>query len=295
MTPDEIIAQLLRVQRQPPIDALRAADAHRVELAPRLLASLAEIVARPALLEEDSELQVPFFAMYLLAAWREPAAHSLLLGFLRLPGDQCLDLSGDIVTEDMDRMLAQTAGGDPRGLLSLARDESVNAWARVAAIKALALLANWGELTRAALIGHYRDLIAAAGPPRHLDDPGPVLAEFVCCALDLQLVELRDELLALFDRGWIDETIVGDRDTVTADFQRPPVQPLAAPITDVVAATRWWGCYERHPRPKTAPIIPDSAGRADALPQPYHAPPKVGRNDPCPCGSGKKYKKCCGG
>lgn len=23
--------------------------------------------------------------------------------------------------------------------------------------------------------------------------------------------------------------------------------------------------------------------------------PKVGRNDPCPCGSGKKYKKCCGG
>jgi uncharacterized protein YecA (UPF0149 family) len=22
-------------------------------------------------------------------------------------------------------------------------------------------------------------------------------------------------------------------------------------------------------------------------------PPKVGRNDPCPCGSGKKFKKCC--
>ncbi|MHC5061039.1 MAG: SEC-C metal-binding domain-containing protein, partial [Planctomycetota bacterium] len=22
--------------------------------------------------------------------------------------------------------------------------------------------------------------------------------------------------------------------------------------------------------------------------------PKVGRNQPCPCGSGKKYKKCCG-
>ncbi|MCA3041361.1 MAG: SEC-C domain-containing protein [Rhodocyclaceae bacterium] len=22
--------------------------------------------------------------------------------------------------------------------------------------------------------------------------------------------------------------------------------------------------------------------------------PKVGRNDPCPCGSGQKFKKCCG-
>ena len=26
----------------------------------------------------------------------------------------------------------------------------------------------------------------------------------------------------------------------------------------------------------------------------YSGQVKVGRNDPCPCGSGKKYKKCCG-
>ena len=29
-------------------------------------------------------------------------------------------------------------------------------------------------------------------------------------------------------------------------------------------------------------------------PAPVKAGPKVGRNDPCPCGSGKKYKHCCG-
>jgi len=28
-------------------------------------------------------------------------------------------------------------------------------------------------------------------------------------------------------------------------------------------------------------------------PAPAKAPPRVGRNDYCPCGSGKKYKKCC--
>jgi uncharacterized protein YecA (UPF0149 family) len=27
---------------------------------------------------------------------------------------------------------------------------------------------------------------------------------------------------------------------------------------------------------------------------PQHTGKKVGRNEPCPCGSGKKYKKCCG-
>jgi SWIM/SEC-C metal-binding protein len=29
-------------------------------------------------------------------------------------------------------------------------------------------------------------------------------------------------------------------------------------------------------------------------PKPNQAGEKVGRNEPCPCGSGKKYKKCCG-
>ena len=28
--------------------------------------------------------------------------------------------------------------------------------------------------------------------------------------------------------------------------------------------------------------------------QPFRAPFKIGRNSPCPCGSGKKYKNCCG-
>jgi preprotein translocase subunit SecA len=35
---------------------------------------------------------------------------------------------------------------------------------------------------------------------------------------------------------------------------------------------------------------PPQAGKR----QPVHAEPKVGRNDPCPCGSGKKYKHCHG-
>ena len=35
-------------------------------------------------------------------------------------------------------------------------------------------------------------------------------------------------------------------------------------------------------------------GQPPATEQVVRQGPKVGRNDPCPCGSGKKYKKCCG-
>jgi preprotein translocase subunit SecA len=36
-----------------------------------------------------------------------------------------------------------------------------------------------------------------------------------------------------------------------------------------------------------------SDGRSQVQ-QPVRVEKKVGRNEPCPCGSGKKYKKCCG-
>ena len=39
------------------------------------------------------------------------------------------------------------------------------------------------------------------------------------------------------------------------------------------------------------PMLPTSAANDEPF---IRAEPKVSRNDPCPCGSGKKYKKCCG-
>ena len=35
-------------------------------------------------------------------------------------------------------------------------------------------------------------------------------------------------------------------------------------------------------------------GRVPRTKQVIRTGPKIGRNEPCPCGSGKKYKKCCG-
>ena len=51
---------------------------------------------------------------------------------------------------------------------------------------------------------------------------------------------------------------------------------------------------ERRQKRQMAQLSFVGAGDAMAAPQPVHTDKKVGRNDPCPCGSGKKYKKCHG-
>ena len=55
------------------------------------------------------------------------------------------------------------------------------------------------------------------------------------------------------------------------------------------------GGFDRFTNAAT-PAPPDlAAGEAPKVSVPLvREGPKVGRNDPCPCGSGKKYKKCCG-
>ena len=42
-----------------------------------------------------------------------------------------------------------------------------------------------------------------------------------------------------------------------------------------------------------APLRSHSPALSSKIAEPFIAAPKTGRNDPCPCGSGKKFKKCC--
>jgi SWIM/SEC-C metal-binding protein len=44
------------------------------------------------------------------------------------------------------------------------------------------------------------------------------------------------------------------------------------------------------------PDMPEDISEVERLlnpPKPIQAESKIGRNEPCPCGSGKKFKKCC--
>ena len=97
---------------------------------------------------------------------------------------------------------------------------------------------------------------------------------------------------------------VGQRDPLVAYKQRSHemFQDLLAAIQHDVAHTIFRvGIKKGAPPPRQAPAMaPVAAGVAGGVagggrPKPLKAAgKKVGRNDPCPCGSGKKFKKCCG-
>ncbi|MEE9324639.1 MAG: preprotein translocase subunit SecA [Dehalococcoidia bacterium] len=84
-------------------------------------------------------------------------------------------------------------------------------------------------------------------------------------------------------------------------------QELMTRIQGAIVRTLFHAKIERHPSPRPAPAMATSRAGAGAAVAPGGSPTqpsgsrdavevskKVGRNDPCPCGSGKKYKKCHG-
>jgi preprotein translocase subunit SecA len=71
---------------------------------------------------------------------------------------------------------------------------------------------------------------------------------------------------------------------------------LAAQQTQHSAATAAPAAAPAPGGKKASDVVSEAAAAAEAQTKakPVRIGPKVGRNDPCPCGSGKKYKQCCG-
>jgi len=103
-------------------------------------------------------------------------------------------------------------------------------------------------------------------------------------------VEYKREGMRTFEEMW---TAVGQRVTdMVFKTEELPAGLLASTFREARAV------HEQ--APGTSEIADQQQAaidgtQADHKPQPFrHRGKRVGRNDPCPCGSGKKYKKCCG-
>ena len=107
-----------------------------------------------------------------------------------------------------------------------------------------------------------------------------------------------------YSEGLVDESVADlkgiERDAATPQPWRRERHTL---ITDAIGDMEGWACFHDDAAAPTKPPevqvpaspVPPPAPTEYVPPKPFiRDQPKIGRNDPCPCGSGKKYKKCCG-
>ncbi len=276
--------------------ALAATEPFRAQLSPLFVAELESWVAKPkSALDEDGSFGL--HGLFLLGRWREDAAWPVFRKLFSLPGDIGYDLLGDLITEDGSILLAMVGGRRREELRAMVEDEKLDEYCRNACLDALTCLVAWGELPRAEYVTFLRELLTTK--LRGVPENEHVSAGAVSAACDLEAWELHPEIEAAYQRGVVDDGFIDlefflDGATGKRRGRWQEFCERHQPVTDVAAATKWLD----DPPPAEKPPLPrldeDMNVIADST-QPYIAPPKVGRNDPCPCGSGKKFKKCCGG
>jgi hypothetical protein len=297
----EILHQFERATGEFARAAVEAAVAHREEITPELLRILEDTVDRAAQLDAEGDYMAHLYAMFLLAQFREARAYPLVLRFASLPGDLLDSLCGDFITEDLGPVLASVCGGELAGIQSLIENEYTDEWVRGAALSSLVTLVAAGQKSRDEIVSYFARLFRGTLVRKwsHVWDT------LVSYSSDLYPEELLDDIKQAYEQGLVDPGYIGfddvkrdlavGKDRILARLADNPHRRL---VEDTVAEMGWWACFraDSQDRAKSTALgsAKTSLNPAAGSSRINKATPKTGRNEPCPCGSGKKYKKCCG-
>ena len=156
---------------------------------------------------------------------------------------------------------------------------------------------------RDGIVGWYEKILKAynSADTDNLTDAA-LIGFIVCDVLEADFHELMPVINQLYDAGYVEEEIPGTKKEVERDFGKKNPNTWKNPILSIYEQydeiVNNWYKWDEGAEEETFEEIRNWMGNdlteTEAENSPVRKQPKIGRNEPCPCGSGKKYKKCCG-
>ncbi len=307
---DQCLAELDSEHGKLPVAALRWAQEHREEVIPELIRVIEDVTAA-ARAGHVPDTNGHFFAFCLLSEFGAGEAWPALLAAMRLPGELPFDLFGDIVHGIWRSTIRTLANDRVDDVLALIRDREVNEYVRWSAVGGLVAMVAWEQRPRDEVVGWLKGLFLEAVAAGDLT----LSAAILCDLCDLWPGEAMDDIRNAFDRNLVDDEIIGwgnveQHHAAGLEATMRELIERRSALTDTVTELSHWASFtERKPiasispapiqRPAFSPVplfdaVPVGARSEETFGTIHRATPRVGRNEPCPCNSGKKFKKCCG-
>jgi preprotein translocase subunit SecA len=198
-----------------------------------------------------------------------------------------------LVTEYLGRILASVSCGDISLLKSLIENENVNDYVQYAALESLTTLVACGEQPREEIMAYYQYLFREklAREYSHVWDG------LVMTSTDLYPQEVFEDIKRAYEDNLVDTDYFikfAEAQEVLNLGQEKALEKLRNNrrywlIDDTINELEGWA-YFQPPKPRYVAKPEVKVTRRQVV----EKKPKIGRNQPCPCGSGKKYKRCCG-
>ena len=303
---EEIIGRIGYYDGTFPKEELKILSAHREQATPFLLNALRNPDAVFDKIFEDENYFLPYYAPLMLAQFRETAAYPLVYELFSADAEIVDDAFGDFITEDLGRVLASVSGGDTSHINRLVEDENVYEFVRSAALDSWLCLHRANLKTREEVIAYFKTLFE-----KPCEEESSLRGSLAWHCLDLKAVELLPEIEKSYAENKIELMLMGDWN----EFQKLMAEEKSGfldgatehydLVDDMISDVETWHCF-RDPADylrenETPPLKPapdlklsESVFWESNMEGTFaRETPKVGKNEPCPCGSGRKYKKCC--
>ncbi|WP_141503371.1 DUF1186 domain-containing protein [Paenibacillus luteus] len=266
------------------------------EAAPYLMELVRAFIDNPEqYIIEASRIDL-LYALYLLSQFREKQLFPELIKLLQLP-EETLDLAiGDALTEGTGRMLASVFNGDVQALYQLIENVEADLFVRGQGMLALTILVLEGVLERSDIVAYLGSLLSE---DKLNEDNFEFNGHVVYSCIELHPFENYEVIRDAFEKDKIDTSMINLENVEEAMngsleqiLDKSKGQWNNQLITNTISEMEWWGCFEKSVAAHNPKTTQSRTFGYKATPVVKLATP--GRNEPCSCGSGLKYKKCCG-
>jgi hypothetical protein len=298
------LIEALTLYESLPEAALREATERRAETLPIFLHEIEAYLA-----EEDPVPEVPtplFMIVHILGSWHEKSAYGPVARLLMSDPERLEWALSDALTETVPRIMLNLFDGDPRPLYEIIECETADEFVRAGMFEVLATLAHMEKLARDEVARYLVQAYSSLQP----QSQHHVWWGWQSAIASLGLSNLSGLVHNAFDRGLIDPSIMTedhfrrDMKTAVSDPDHRRLDALrVTPFGDTIEELSTWSGFseeatsdeEDYELATDADLLAMAEAESGfSLIKPAVNPLRdVGRNDPCPCGSGKKFKRCC--
>ena len=191
-----------------PRDAIEAAIAKQEQMTPYLLDILEDASIRIDEIIEHDNYQGHLYAMYLLAQFREKRAYPFILRLFSFSGEIPNLVAGDVITEDLARILASVCDEDIEPMKRLIENPSINEYVRAACLAALVTLVGCGIKSRLEIMNYFASLFDNGIEKM----PSFVWDSLVSSSCDLYPEEVYPQIQEAFENGLVDGCFISLED-----------------------------------------------------------------------------------
>jgi len=238
------------------------------------------------------ECDFPTHALLLLTHIKSEKAIPILLEVLKQNNDYIDFWFGDSLFAMMKTTLFYSNKNNEEDLLSFIKEPNINAYSKnIVSETLLQILYFKSNSNRQELLSYCENILDYIIENKENENilDTEFIGLFISDLVEHRTLELLPKIKKLFDLEIVGYWICGDYESVLKDISND------VNIDEPKSYSNFIEVYTGFK--KNWNVTEDNHGffddKNDYFDEPYISQKKIGRNEPCPCGSGKKYKKCC--